>query len=98
MTDLGIREFDLAEVLTSTDSIAAFVQAVAEDTDHDAGAIIRAFRVAVRARGASTVAADVGLSVEALEEALGDGGNPSFETILNIARAVGLKVSFEPEN
>lgn len=98
MTDLGIREFDPAEVLTSTDSIAAYVQAVAEDTDDDAGAIIRAFRVAVRARGESTVVADAGLSVQALDEALVNDGNPSFETILNIARAVGLRVRFEPEN
>lgn len=82
-------------MLTSTDSIAAFVQAVAEDTDNDAGAIIRAFRVAVRAHGASTVAADAGLSLQALDEALADGGNPSFETILNIAHALGLRVTFE---
>lgn len=98
MTDLGISEFDPAEVLTSAHSIAAYVQAVAEDTDDDAGAIIRAFRVAVRARGTSTVAAVSGLSAQALNEALADDGNPSFETILNIARAVGLRVSFEPAN
>jgi len=98
VTDLGISEFDPAEVLTSAHSIAAYLQAVAEDTDDDAGAIIRAFRVAVRARGDTTVAALAGLSVEGLHEALVDDGNPSFETILNIARAVGLRVSFEPAN
>lgn len=98
MTDLGISEFDPAEVLTNPDTIAAYIQAVAEETDDDAGAIIRAFRVVVRARGETTVAAGSGLSVQAIHEALADGGNPSFETILNIARAVGLRMSFELAN
>ncbi|MNS33669.1 hypothetical protein D3C72_657850 [compost metagenome] len=98
MTDLGICEFDPAEVLTNPDIIAAYIQAVAEETDDDAGAIIRAFRVVVRARGETTVAAGSGLSVQAIHEALADDGNPSFETILNIARAVGLRMSFELAN
>lgn len=98
MADLGIREFDPAEVLTNAERIAAHLQLVADDTDNDAGEIIRAFRVAVRARGASIVAADAGLSELALHEALADGADPSFATVLNIARAVGVRVSFQSTN
>ncbi|WP_313041375.1 MULTISPECIES: addiction module antidote protein [Brevundimonas] len=98
MADLGIREFDPAEVLTSAERIAAYIQVVADDTDNDAGEIIRAFRVAVRARGASIVAADAGLSELALHEALADGADPSFATVLNIARSVGVRVSFQSTN
>ncbi|TRM80237.1 transcriptional regulator, partial [Sulfolobus sp. A20-N-F6] len=78
--------------------IAAYIQVVADDTDNDAGEIIRAFRVAVRSRGASIVAADAGLSELALHGALADGADPSFATVLNIARAVGVRVSFQSTN
>ena len=98
MADLGISEFDPAEVLTSAERIAAYLQLVAEDTNNDAGEIIRAFRVAVRARGASIVAAGAGLSELALHEALAEGADPSFETVLNIANAVGVRASFELAN
>lgn len=98
MADLGISAFDPAEVLTSAERIAAHLQLVAEDTNNDAGEIIRGFRVAVRARGALIVAADAGLSELALHEALADGADPSFATVLNIARAVGVRVSFQSTN
>ncbi|WP_341023592.1 addiction module antidote protein [Brevundimonas diminuta] len=95
MTDLGIQEFDPAACLTSAERIAAYIQAVAEETDDDVRAIIRAFAVAVRARGGPlTVAADAGMTVEDLRAALADDGDPSFDTILKVARAVGVTVSF----
>lgn len=95
MTDLGIQEFDPAECLTSAERIAAYIQAVAEEADDDVRAIVRAFAVAVRARGEpSTVAAEAGISVEDLRAALADDGDPSFDTMLKVARAVGVTVSF----
>jgi len=96
MADLGIQEFDPADCLTNAERIAAYIQTVAEESDHDASSIIRAFAVAVRARGgAETVAADAGMSAQSLSDALADDGNPSFETILKIARAVDVTVCFE---
>lgn len=96
MSDLGIQEYDPAEYLTSAERIAAYIQVVAEETDHDARAIIKAFGVAVRARGgASSVAEGAGISIEDINVALADGGDPSFHIILKIARAVGVKVSYE---
>jgi len=96
MTDLGIQEFDSADCLTSAERLAAYIQVVAEETGDDVRAIIGAFAVAVRARGgAATVAADAGMSVEELRAALADDGDPSFDTILKIARAVGVAVNFE---
>lgn len=96
MTDLGIQEFDSADCLTSAERLAAYIQVVADETGDDVRAIIGAFAVAVRARGgAATVAADAGMSVEGLRAALADDGDPSFDTILKIARAVGVAVNFE---
>jgi probable addiction module antidote protein len=39
----------------------------------------------------SRVARQAGLSRESLYKALGEGGNPSFDTILRVARAVGVR-------
>lgn len=96
MTDMGIQEFDPADCLTSAERIVTYIQVVADETDDDVRAIIGAFAVAVRARGgAATVAPEAGISVQDLSDALADDGDPSFEVILKIARAVGVTVSFE---
>ena len=44
-----------------------------------------------RARGMSQVARDAGLSRESLYRALGSQGNPSFATVLKVAKALGVR-------
>jgi len=41
------------------------------------------------------VARDAGLSRESLYKALTDTGNPSFATVLKVARALGLRLHAE---
>ena len=41
--------------------------------------------------GVSKVARQSGLSRESLYKALSEGGNPSLDTILRVARAVGVR-------
>lgn len=43
-----------------------------------------------RARGMSQVARDAGLSRESLYKVLSENGNPSFATVLKVAKALGL--------
>lgn len=38
------------------------------------------------------VARDAGLSRESLYKALGEDGNPSFATVLKVARALGVRL------
>jgi probable addiction module antidote protein len=40
----------------------------------------------------SQVARDTGLSRESLYKALSENGNPSFATVLKIAKALGLRL------
>jgi probable addiction module antidote protein len=40
----------------------------------------------------SQVARDAGLSRESLYKALSEDGNPSFATVLKVARALGLRL------
>ncbi len=42
--------------------------------------------------GMSQVARDAGLSRESLYKALSETGNPSFATILKVARALGVRL------
>lgn len=44
-----------------------------------------------RAKGMSQVARDAGLSRESLYRALDRNGNPSFATVLKVARAIGVR-------
>ncbi|HSK77178.1 MAG TPA: addiction module antidote protein, partial [Thermoanaerobaculia bacterium] len=48
-----------------------------------------------RARGMTQVARDAGLSRESLYRALSEDGNPSFATILKVARALGVRLHAE---
>ena len=45
-----------------------------------------------RAKGMTQVAKDAGLSRESLYRALSADGNPSFATVLKVARALGVKL------
>lgn len=42
------------------------------------------------------VACDAGLSRESLYRALSEQGNPSFATVLKVARALGVRLHAEP--
>src|SRR5216684_3218178 len=83
--------YDLAEQLRTPEEIAAYLDAWFEDAPEDATGIARALGDIARARGMTQVASDAGLSRESLYKALSEGGNPSFATILKVARALGVR-------
>lgn len=79
--------------------MAAYVDVVAEEAGDDAGEILRALGVAVRASGSATaVAMGAGLTLEDLETALAKGADPSFEAVLKIARGLGIRIRFAAKN
>ena len=49
-------------------------------------------RLVANQEGMSQVAKDAGLSRESLYRALSAEGNPSFATVLKVARALGVKL------
>jgi len=57
----------------------------------DAAGIASALGDIAKAVGMSKVAKQSGLSRESLYKALGKNGNPSLDTILRVARAVGVR-------
>ena len=83
--------FDAARYLTNDDAIAEYMNAVLEtgDSDH----LLLALGDIARARGMAQVAKDTGLGRESLYKALAPGAKPRFDTVLKVARALGVKLT-----
>ena len=63
---------------------------------NDPAFIADALGVVARARGMSQVARDTGLSRKSLYRALSADGNPELTTLLQVLRALGLRLSATP--
>lgn len=84
--------YDVAEHLRTPEEMAAYLDAWLEDAPEDAAGIARALGDIARAKGMSQVAKDTGLSRESLYRALSSEGNPSFATVLKVAKALGVRL------
>jgi len=89
-----IAPFDAADYLDDEETIAEYLTAALEDPNPDV--FLTAIRDVARARGMAQLAKDAGLGRESLYKALSENGNPSFATILKVARALGLRLHAEP--
>ena len=87
--------YDTAEQLRTPEEMAAYLDAWLEEAPDDAAGLARALGDVARAKGMSQVARDAGLSRESLYKALSEGGNPSFATVLKVARALGVRLHAE---
>src|SRR5258706_4421713 len=87
--------YDVAEHLRTPEEMAAYLDAWLEEAPDDAAGIAKALGDIARAKGMSQVAKDTGLSRESLYRALSADGNPSFATVLKVARALGVRLHAE---
>jgi probable addiction module antidote protein len=88
--------YDVAEHLRTPEEMAAYLDAWLEEAPDDAAGIARALGDIARAKGMSQVAKDAGLSRESLYRALSAEGNPSFATVLKVAKALGVRLHAQP--
>lgn len=88
--------YDVAEQLRTPEEMAAYIDVWFEDFPEDASGIARALGVVARARGMAQIARDTGLSRESLYKALSGEGNPTFATVLKVAKALGIRLHAEP--
>lgn len=84
--------YDVAAQLRTPEEMAAYLDAWLAEAPDDAAGIARALGDIARARGMTQVARDAGLSRESLYKALSEDGNPSFATVLKVARALGVRL------
>lgn len=96
MSKKNFSRFDTADYLETEDDIAAYMEAVMEEGGDDPAYILRALGVVARARNMSKLAREAEMSREGLYKALSGEGNPSFATVMKVAHALGLRVTFQP--
>ncbi len=86
--------FDAARYLTDDAAVAEYMTAVLETGDADL--LLLALADVARARGMALVARQAGLGRESLYKALTPGSKPRFETVLKVARALGVRLTAQP--
>ena len=91
---LKLVAFDAAKYLDDDAAIAEYMTAVLETNNSDL--LLLALSDVARAKGMAQVAKDAGLGRESLYKALAPGAKPRFETVMKVARALGVKFTAEP--
>ena len=86
--------FDAARYLNDDESIAEYMTAILATNDLDL--LLLALSDVARAKGMAQVAKDAGLGRESLYKALAPGAKPRFETVMKVARALGVKFTAQP--
>ncbi len=94
MMDVKFSRYDTADYLKTEDDITAYLDAVMEDGDP--ALIAAALGDVARARNLSHLAREVGMSRQGLDKALSGEGNPTLATVMKVAQALGIRLTFKP--
>lgn len=95
------HDLEVAELRADRELAVEYLKAAMESLDNpdDRAAGLLALRTVAEAYGGlGAVAADAGISRESLYRALSAKGNPTLKTLLAVLKAVGMKLSVEPEH
>jgi len=84
--------WDVQDYLRTPEDCALYIQAAIVEAADDPAFIAKALGDVARSRGMAQTARDCGVSREGLYKALSAEGNPSFATVLKVARALGVKL------
>lgn len=93
MMDVKLSRYATQDYLKTEEDIAAYLDAVVEEGEP--ALIAAALGDVARARNLSQLARAVGMSRQRLNKALSGHGNPSLSTIVKVAHALGLQLSFK---
>ena len=88
----AFSSWDVTEQLRTREDARLYLEACAEEDPGDGSLIRAALNDIARAGNMSRLARDAGMSREGLYKALSEDGNPSFATVMRIARALGMQV------
>jgi probable addiction module antidote protein len=92
---------EVAELRADPELAVEYLKAAMESLDNpdDRAAGLLALRTVAEAYGGlGAVAAEAGISRESLYRTLSAKGNPTLKTLLAVLKAVGMKLSVEPEH
>ena len=94
------HESEVAELRADRELAVEYLKAAMEaldDPDDRAAGLLALRTVAEAYGGLGVVAAQAGISREALYRALSPTGNPTLKTLLAVLKTVGMRLSVEPE-
>lgn len=91
-----LTEYDVADFLRTPEEMAAYLEACIAESDGDASFVAQALGNIARAKGMSEIAQETGLGRESLYKALSGDGNPKLDTIVRVAKALGLEITVRP--
>lgn len=94
MAKIETTAFDSADYLATAEDIAAYLDAYLEESAPDE--FRKALDNVARSHGVSDLSRRTGVTRAGIYKALGQGGNPSFETVREILSAMGLRLTVEP--
>jgi len=94
MTKTETTIWNPADHFTSTDDMAAYLEAALEDGDPRL--VAAALGDIARAKGMLHIAREAGLGRESLYKALSFSGNPELATVLQVISALGLQLHASP--
>jgi probable addiction module antidote protein len=86
--------FDTSKYLDSEEAISEYINAAIEEGNIDL--FMAALGNVIKARGITKVASDAGIGRESLYKTLAPGSSPRFETVMKLARAVGVTLTTAP--
>ncbi len=84
--------WNVSEHLLTEGDARLYLEAVFEEDLGDGRLICAALTDIIDGRDMGELAQEIGMSREALSEALSDNGGPSFGTVLEIVRALGMRL------
>lgn len=94
------HEREVAELRADRELAVEYLKAAMEsldDPDDRAAGLLALRTVAEAYGGLGAVAAEAGISRESLYRTLSANGNPTLKTLLAVLKAVGMKLSVEPD-
>ncbi len=91
MTETFSR-WDAAEHLRTREDVRLYLAACAEEDPGDGSLLRAALNDVARAGNMAALARKAGMSREGVYKALSPTGNPSFNTVIRITRALGLQL------
>jgi probable addiction module antidote protein len=93
---ISTTRWDSAQHLETDEDIQLYLEACLEEAGDDPSFIVHALGVIARAKNMSQLARDTGLTREGLYKALSPEGNPTFNTVSRVAKALGFQLTVKP--
>jgi len=92
---LPLSQWDAADYLESHEDMVLYLNACMDEDPGDGSLVRAALNDIARAQNMSHLAREIGMTRAGLYKALSPEGRPGFDTLLRIARALGLNIHFE---